>query len=188
MNSAFELLAPEAVNVRELELAVPEGESVPRVLLVEGSLPSPPDPSAGRLGEDALRALTRGMSERSGARYCSRSYCFPRALVASHDAAVGVDIERVQTCDQAFADSIRTPTERAAGVPAGDPDHHFTSLWCSKEALSKALGDPLAYDPRRLEGPGAWADGRCGPWRSRALDVGERYVAWVCWRTCALGG
>ena len=97
-------------------------------------------------------------------------------------AAVGIDIERVEPCEERFADSIRTPTERSSGWPQSDPDRFFTSLWSSKEALSKALGDALAYDPRRLEGPGTWPDGRSGPWRTATLDVGAEHVAWLCWR------
>jgi hypothetical protein len=95
---------------------------------------------------------------------------------------VGVDIERVGRCDDAFACSIQTPAERATGSPHGDRDRYLTSLWSSKEALAKALGEPLAYEPRRLEGPGAWPEGRSGPWRARALDLGAGYLGWVCWR------
>jgi phosphopantetheinyl transferase (holo-ACP synthase) len=93
-----------------------------------------------------------------------------------------VDIERVQRCDEAFAASIQTPRERVALPVQGDRDRHFTSLWSGKEALSKALGDALAYDPRRLEGPLGWPDGRSGPWRAARLEVGAEHVAWVCWR------
>jgi hypothetical protein len=182
MTGALELFAPEAVAVRELAVAGPSDEGVPRVLLADSWTPSRLGVRAGGLGEDGLRALARGTSDTWGAPYNSRSYCFPRALVASHIAPVGVDIERVQACGKTFADSIQTPAERALGSPPGGPDDHFTSLWCSKEALSKALGDPLAYDPRRLEGPGAWTGGRSGPWRACALDVGAGYVAWICWR------
>ncbi len=104
--------------------------------------------------------------------------------MAWHSAPVGVDIERVAPCDEAFADSIRTPAERAAATPQRRlPDRHITSLWSSKEALSKALGDALDYDPRRLEGPQAWPNGRSGPWRAVTLDLADdEHVAWLCWR------
>jgi hypothetical protein len=169
-----ELTGAGAPSVRELSLALAEGEPAPRVLLV--------DSSAQGMDEAALRAYVRTLSERLGTPHCSRSYSAPLALLASHDAAVGVDIERVQRCEESFAASIQTPAERAAGLEPHDPDRHFTALWSSKEALSKALGDPLAYDPRRLEGPGAWPQGRSGPWRVAALDVGAGHVAWACWR------
>lgn len=155
-----------------------EAAAAPRVLPIDARAIGLPD-------EPALREHARARSAGTGASSTSRSYCFPLALVAWHTSPVGVDIERVGPCDQAFADSIRTPAERAAGWPADDPDRVFTSLWSSKEALSKALGDALDYDPRWLEGPGAWPDGRSGPWRAATLDVGEDHVAWLCW--CAEG-
>jgi hypothetical protein len=134
------------------------------------------------LGDEArLRERAREVSTAMGAPFSSRSYRFPLALLAWHSAPVGVDIERVGSCDEAFADSIRTPDERASGWPTDDPDRFFTSLWSSKEALSKALGNSLDYDPRRLEGPAAWPDGRSGPWRAVALQVGAGHVAWLCW-------
>ncbi len=132
--------------------------------------------------EAVLREHAREMSANAGAAFTSRSYSFPLALVAWHTSAVGVDIERVGPCDEAFADSIRTPAEQAAGWPSEDPDRFFTSLWSSKEALSKALGNAREYDPRWLEGPGAWPDHRSGPWRTKMLDVGTEHVGWLCWR------
>ncbi len=138
--------------------------------------------TSGLKDEAVLRRRARERSAEAGAPFTSRSYSFPFALVAWHSSAVGVDIERVQPCDEVFGDSICTPAERAAGAPPGDPGHFFTSLWSSKEALSKALGDALDYDPRRLEGPGAWPDGRSGPWRAARLEVARDHVAWLCWR------
>jgi hypothetical protein len=139
------------------------------------------DARTAGLDQDGLRARAREISEASGASFVSRSYCFPLALVALHAAPVGVDIERIGSCEESFADSIRTPAERATGWPAGELDRHATALWCSKEALSKALGDARDYDPRRLEGPGAWPDGRAGPWRAAPLRIDGEHVAWLCW-------
>jgi phosphopantetheinyl transferase len=118
-----------------------------------------------------LKARARAMG---GA---SRSYCPPYALVAWHDGPVGVDIERVVPCDAAFAASIATPAER---VPR--TDREIISLWSGKEALAKALGDAVDYDPRRLEAPAGWRDGSCGAWRAAALPVPDGYCGWVCWR------
>jgi phosphopantetheinyl transferase len=129
----------------------------------------------------ALRDWARATAP-PGARNVSRSYSFPYALVAWHDGPVGVDIGRVAPCDTAFADSIRTPAERAADVPVGEArDRVVTSLWCSKEALAKALGDARRYDPRRLEGPPSWPGGQAGPWRAQALLAPAGHVAWLCW-------
>jgi hypothetical protein len=160
--------------------SVSEGP-VPAVLLVDARTLGLPDLSA-------LREHARSLSRASDAPFTSRSYCFPFALLAAHASQVGVDIERVSPCDEAFADSIRTPAERAEGWTQADPDRFFTSLWSSKEALSKALGNALAYDPRWLGGPGAWPDGRSGPWRASTLDVGVDHVAWLCWRVERPGG
>jgi 4'-phosphopantetheinyl transferase superfamily len=132
------------------------------------------------LDEPGLRALARaagGEADDDGG-HRSRSYRYPFALVARHHAAVGVDIERVEPCDCTFVTSICTPTELLA-PPVTDRD--AISLWSSKEALSKALGDAVDYDPRRLESPGAWPGGRAGRWRAAELPVGEAHVAWVCW-------
>lgn len=167
----------------------------------------------GLADEAALREHARRVSAQTGAPHTSRSYSYPLALIAWHAQEVGCDIERVAPCDAAFADSIRTPAERAAALreqsassigasengdsPDSSPDsspspdaaadraafdRRITSLWSSKEALAKALGDALDYDPRRLEGPCAWPDGRSGSWRARALEPAEEYVGWVCWR------
>jgi len=160
---------------RELPILGNDAQSAPRVRLIDAR-------SLGLSDELALREHAR---EQSLAPCVSRSYCFPLALIACHTAAVGIDIERVEPCEERFADSIRTPTERSSGWPQSDPDRFFTSLWSSKEALSKALGNALDYDPRWLEGPAAWPDGCSGPWRAASLDVGADHVAWLCWRTDA---
>jgi phosphopantetheinyl transferase len=112
----------------------------------------------------------------------SRSYSYPYAAVAWHDGPVGIDIERVEECDAEFAASICTPAERRAWAGAADVDGFFASVWCSKEALAKALGDALRYDPRRLETPIRWRHGTAGPWRARQLELAPRHVAWLCWR------
>jgi hypothetical protein len=162
-------------------LAFNAGERAPEVQLIDAR-------TIGLGDEPALREHARGLSADTGAPFTSRSYSFPLALLAWHTAPVGCDIEHVAPCDEAFADSIRTPEERAAAaareaVPEdADRDRCITSLWSSKEALAKALGDALDYDPRRLEGPGAWPDGRSGALRAATLDVADGYVAWLCWR------
>jgi hypothetical protein len=168
--------------VRALAVPAPPGERVPEVVLVDASAAARAGTPPAALREDALRAWSRQFSAQAGAACSSRSYRLPLALLAWHDAPVGVDIERVTLCDDAFAASIQTPRERATPPLNGDSDRYLTSLWSSKEALSKALGDPLAYDPRRLEGPQAWSQGRSGPWRATPLEVGAGYVAWICWR------
>lgn len=146
-------------------------------------------------GEPELRAAVRALAAPVGLAYVSRSYRHPYALVAWHTDRVGIDIERVEPCEPDFAASICTPAElsRLPGRertaererPAGTWDAALISLWSAKEALSKALGDPLRYDPRQLEGPGGWPGGRSGSWRAAALDSPAGHVGWVCWRSVA---
>ncbi len=116
-----------------------------------------------------------------GAPFVSRSYAPPLALVAWHTTPVGVDLERVSAGDRAFAESICTPTELGLFADSLDDERFVTSLWASKEALAKALGDPLAYDPRRLESPLTWVTGRASGWLASELQVAPEHVAWVVW-------
>lgn len=136
--------------------------------------------------ESAFRARVRTSSAPAGA-FLSRSYRLPYALIARHDGPVGVDIERVAPCAPGFAASISTPDElerRRSPTGASRPgnDEEAISLWCSKEALAKALGDARRYDPRRLEAPLAWPGGRSGAWRAARLVAPDGHVAWLCWR------
>jgi phosphopantetheinyl transferase len=131
--------------------------------------------------ESQLRDRARARSAGTGP-FVSRSYRHPYALIASHTGPVGVDIERIESCDPDFARSICTPDEaRAIGArPCGD--RLVTSMWSGKEALAKALGEPVAYDPRRLQAPTGWPDGRAGAWRAAELAAPAGHVAWLCWR------
>ena len=175
------VLAEPPFALRELELPQAAGEAVPRVLIVDASGAACAGESPAAVQERALREWLRRFDAEATATHSSRSYRLPLALLAWHGAPVGVDIERVECMDAAFASSIQTPREREQEPPR-ERDAYFSSLWSSKEALSKALGDPVAYDPRRLEGPGSWPHGRSGPWRAAQLEVGAAHVAWVCWR------
>jgi phosphopantetheinyl transferase len=134
--------------------------------------------------EAALRARTREWAAAHPAGAVSRSYCFPYALVAWHGDRIGVDIERIVACDEQFARSICTPAEEERAPWRSDRE--IVSLWSGKEALAKALGDALRYDPQRLDSPAAWEGGASGPWRASPVPVPDGYCAWVCWR-CADG-
>ena len=162
--------APSVTALR----VVAQGATGPQVRLL--------DARRHGLDEGALRAWARGITECVGAPYSARSYRYPYALVAWHSGPVGVDIERIEPCDPAFARSICTPAETDVAAIPGDRDAYFTALWSSKEAIAKALGDALAYDPRRLGAPMLWTAGRAGPWQSAQLAVPDRHVAWICWR------
>jgi 4'-phosphopantetheinyl transferase superfamily len=150
------------------------GDGAPQVRLL--------DARPAGLDEAVLRRWARSQRQPDAGTLVTRSYRYPFALVAWHRGPVGIDLERIEVCAPSFAESISTPEERSARLHGDDPDAYAISLWCGKEALAKALGDALGYDPRRLESPGGWSDGRCGPWRSARLAAPTGHVAWVCWR------
>lgn len=139
------------------------------------------DATTAELDDAELRRWARQLPAVAGAAHSSRSYRHPYALVACAGGPVGVDLERVEPFDQTFRDSICTPEERAR--PVGRDDAGVAALWCSKEALSKALGDAVSYDPRRLGSPIFWPNGSSGPWRATSLRVPGGYVGWMCWRS-----
>jgi len=153
---------------------VPGPAPIPQVRLL--------DAREASVDEDGLRRWARGLSASVDARWVSRSYAFPYAMVAWHDAAVGVDIERIEPCSIAFAELVCTPSERAHVGADRALDDHLTSLWSSKEALAKALGDALRYEPSRLGSPMYWPDRRAGAWRAASLETPDRHFAWLCWR------
>jgi len=132
--------------------------------------------------EEMLRGVARRLTESAAAPWVSRSYAFPYALIAWHDAPVGIDIERIERCSMAFAEMVCTPSEMAFTPADGPVDDHLTGLWSSKEALAKALGDALRYDPRRLGSPMYWPEGRAGTWCTAALRAPAGHCAWICWR------
>jgi hypothetical protein len=140
------------------------------------------DVTSEGLDEAALKQRARALAVAMGRGTMSRSYCHPYALVGWHTGPVGVDIERVSGCSERFARSISTPSEEALGPLA--TDREVVSRWSSKEALAKALGDALHYDPRRLESPAGWVDGVAGLWRAVTLAAPDGHCAWVCWHKC----
>ena len=139
------------------------------------------DARATGLDELGLRSWARQLPQAVRAAYSSRSYRHPYALVACGSEPLGVDLERVEPFDQVFLQSICTAEERKRRLSCDGSA--IASLWCSKEALSKALGDALAYDPRRLGSPIFWPGGTSGPWRAVSLPVPGGYVGWLCWRS-----
>jgi len=146
------------------------------------------DARAAGFDEAALRAWARAECAKSGAPYASRSYAYPYAVIVGHAAAVGVDIERVESCSMLFADLICTPSERVRLIADDDRlDDHLTNLWSSKEALAKGLGDALDYHPARLESPTSWPGGCAGAWRGSALRAPAGYCAWLCWHAAQSG-
>jgi hypothetical protein len=166
---------PGRAHVSQLvQVRVPAPEGAPQVVLL--------DARAAGLDEAGLRAQARALAAERPASHVARSYRHPHALVAWHSEPVGVDIERIETCDTAFAQLICTPLERAGATATDDRDVYLSSLWCSKEALAKALGDALQYDPSRLDSPMRWPNLRSGRWNATPLQTVPGHVAWLCWR------
>jgi 4'-phosphopantetheinyl transferase superfamily len=161
---------PLDVTVRVAPLALPEPDG-PLIYLLEAGTTDDVDRE--------LPGAARALSAQSGATCASRSYCAPFAVVAVHRHAVGVDIERVSRWEPRQVASILTPAERAWPLPADDL--WATSVWASKEALAKALGQPVAYDPRRLGSPLFWPGGRAGRWQACQFPAPAHHVAWLCW-------
>jgi phosphopantetheinyl transferase len=140
--------------------------------------------SRAPLPERALHELARGHPGAQKAAYVSRSYRSPFAIVAWHHSPVGVDIERIQSLGREFARSICTPAEledEQLVASLGD-DAMVASMWSGKEALAKALGDAVNYDPRRLDSPLIWPEGARGSWRAEQLAAPDGHVAWLVWR------
>jgi hypothetical protein len=162
---------------------VASGDDHPLVLLITNADPT------------RLKARAREMCDDSWP-FWSRSYSGVVALVAGWRHRVGIDIEFLHRANEAtwsiddefFRSSIMSADEREKWRVAtnADPWASATSVWCSKEALAKALGTPLQMDPARLTGPTAWPDASRGRWRATSLDVPARErhaVAWVVYES-----
>jgi hypothetical protein len=90
---------------------------------------------------------------------------------------------RLQTGEELGVEVDRDDLDLLADATASaDRDVYLSSLWCSKEALSKALGDALRYDPSRLDSPMRWPELRSGPWSATPLKTVTGHAAWLCWR------
>jgi hypothetical protein len=165
------------------ERVVVEGDDHPLVVLLTDTEPT------------RLKARARELCDDRWPHW-SRSYSSAIALVAGWRHRVGVDIELLHrateaswsTADERFRDVIMTPEERKHLLTLGDdnPGVGAVSLWCSKEALAKALGTPLQMDPTRLTGPALWDESRRGAWRATSLDLPilERdAVGWVVYES-----
>jgi hypothetical protein len=156
----------------------PPAASVPSVLLVEAL--------DARIGPKELRAAARELTARCEVPFASRAYCFPLALVATHQLRVGTDIERVDRLTAFDAPAILSPAERARYLEL--TDEQVGAIWSGKEALAKALGDALDYEPRRLESPWFWREGRSGRFSAKSFSVNATCCAWVVWERPAGAG
>ncbi len=143
--------------------------------------------------EDHDRLRSRARRECDGRwPHWSRSYCGDHAVIVGWRDRVGVDVETldrpIETTwslhDELFRTTMMTAEERELAPPLDlvAARDMALSLWCSKEALAKALGTPLDWEPTRLRGPALWPSRDVGRWRATYLgpDVLHfRALAWV---------
>ncbi len=147
------------------------------------------DNSGADIDMGTLRSHTRIISESvgatgsgAGAHCISRSYRHPFALIATHTDVLGVDIERVDPFDKDFAESICTPSEWSSDATRPRGAVELADVWSTKEALAKALGNALDYDPRRLVSLALAPNSRASTWQAARVSVPSGYVGWVIWR------
>ena len=138
----------------------------------------------------ALHTWARAMCDERWPHW-SRSYSGVIAVVAGWHRRVGIDVEVLHRPappswsidDEDFRSAIMTPDERKQLLTLHDADARAAavSLWCSKEALAKALGTPMHMDPARLTGPAAWGDEVRGGWHARRMDATVLDCDGVAW-------
>jgi phosphopantetheinyl transferase len=148
------------------------GEQVPQVYLF--------DATNTELTEAELRSQVRALCSAGHQGYSSRSYRFPLSVAALHDTPVGIDMERISAWQRRTVESVLTPQERSRHPKLSDEE--ASAIWSSKEALAKSLGQPVNYDPRRLNAPISWPEGRSGQWQASSLAVPHGHVGWLCWQ------
>lgn len=96
------------------------------------------------------------------------------AMIALADGfEVGVDVERLDRRSSAVLRTL-TASESAALAAAGDDRHvELLRVWCRKEALAKAIGGGLGWEPLRFDttapGPFSLADVAARPGHVAAL-------------------
>lgn len=132
-----------------------------------------------------LRSKTRAAC---GSQYAhwSRSYCGNISLAAGWSSRVGVDISRTTPtnvkhfCEhlEDFLDVTATPNEREmlASLAVEDVPSAALDLWGAKEALTKALGNALDYNPAQISSPLMWSGGCQGSWYARRISLPEEIV------------
>jgi 4'-phosphopantetheinyl transferase len=107
----------------------------------------------------ALTAGPHGKPEVPGARLrFNVSHSGELAVIALADGfEVGVDVERLDRRSRAVERTL-TAAERAALAGVADRHAALLRVWCRKEALAKAIGGGLGWEPLRFDTtqPGAY--------------------------------
>ena len=77
------------------------------------------------------------------------------ACIISANGEVGIDVECLQSFNEALARRVLNETELAAVRQDSDPDAAFTAWWTRKESVIKLRGSGLTDDlPQLLPAPG----------------------------------
>jgi 4'-phosphopantetheinyl transferase len=81
------------------------------------------------------------------------------ALIAlARGFEVGVDVERLDRRSSAVSRTLTAAEAAALAATGGDRHVELLRVWCRKEALAKAIGGGLGWEPRRFDttAPGAF--------------------------------
>lgn len=94
-------------------------------------------------------------------------------------ATPGVDVEKIEPRSEGFQ-SLAYQEDELALLPSEDRDAWITRLWCAKEAVGKARGTGLQYNPRKLKAQVVEGERICvnGVWTETRI-LGEYAVAWT---------
>ncbi|HIA02814.1 MAG TPA: 4'-phosphopantetheinyl transferase superfamily protein [Myxococcales bacterium] len=97
----------------------------------------------------------------------------------SLDGNPGVDIEHIESRSQRFQELAFHESELSL-LPEGEQAEWHTRLWSAKEAVGKARGTGLSYNPRSLKVSAIEGERFCveGVWVNTLVD-GEFVVAWT---------
>jgi phosphopantetheinyl transferase len=98
--------------------------------------------------------------------------------IASSNAGLGIDIERVAPRDETFATTICAEDELTL-LPDGHRDVWLTRVWCAKEVIGKRrgtgiTGSPKAFSLQRIEGETLVVEGL----RVMTRRVGDYVIGW----------
>jgi acyl transferase domain-containing protein/phosphopantetheinyl transferase len=99
--------------------------------------------------------------------------------VTSPAASVGVDIEKIEPRSPGFQ-TLAFQDQELALLPTDERDAWITRLWCAKEAVGKARGTGLQYNPRTLKAERIEGEKICidGVWTETRV-LGEYALAWT---------
>ena len=153
-------------------------------------------PLSATLLRESSQLSNRSLLKPQSPAFMSRTHCGAYTLEVRASAPCGVDMEFLFEKGEGW--NIESATLQSTILAPGELDaldlsqfsRHpdlATVVWTSKEALAKALGDAMEYDPTRLLSPAAWNDQPPVGWHADYLEVqvsSDRKLAiWVVLRT-----